>query len=157
MYGFEKAQEKYLLSQINLSKLREEIERLERKYEKAKEVQETEGKSLYWATAIMPTLVNHIETATPDIEWTEPSFSPIGLRAEIYMFGTHKSSGKEISLCFTAGDLSKAEICIDTGEVLEDLPYKEGSIGYINRMNNISKPVKTIQDILEVINKQIEE
>lgn len=153
-------QKVYVEAQQELDKIearigqrRKQIERLEKKYDKKREEN-------WWIKLLVAPILTHLKERYPDLYLDDTLLSPMGLRSAVHTWfydaDDWEATDKILAmLTLTPGDLSKGELWYDTGEVEDD--YPEGSIGFINGMNRVSKPLENMEQIYNRIDEQIKQ
>ena len=111
--------------------------------------------SVHWHD-LLEELMNKVSELT-GIEF-EPrdSWGTFGLRCESPVFSVEKEGQPLIFLEFTPGFENKDNpIYVDTGEHTGN--YLQGSIAELNGFNNVSVPVTSVEQIVELVRKRIDD
>lgn len=111
--------------------------------------------SVHWHD-LLEELMNKVSELT-GIEF-EPrdSWGTLGLRCESSVFSVKKEGQPLIYLDFTPGFKDKdSPIYVDTGEHTGN--YRQGSIAELNGFNNVSVPVTSVEQIVEMVRKRIDD
>jgi hypothetical protein len=119
-----------------------QIYRLERKKERAYE-------NSSWTTQLVNPIMREVEKLTPQITWKiedRPFVS--GLRCQCYVFGKTADS-ITVGICFTPG--AGSNLNFDTKE--KHMGYQKGSIGCMNGFDNKTKPLESIQELVDLVNE----
>lgn len=123
-----------------------QIMRLERKKERAQD-------KAHWskfANKIMELVSNR----TLDIIWNIDKVPFIsGMRCQYHVFGKTIEDDVTVGICFTPG--SGDTINYDTGETKENV--HPNSIASMNGFQNVSKPVESIDELVEMIYRKVAE
>ena len=110
--------------------------------------------SVHWHD-LLEELMNEVSELT-GIEF-EPrdSWGTYGMRCESPVFSVKKEGQPLIYLEFTPGFEDKDNpIYVDTGEHTGN--YRQGSIAELNGFNNVSVPVTSVEQIVEMVRRQME-
>ena len=106
----------------------------------------------HWTDNLVRPVMREIERLTPDIVWEERDRLPtFGIRCECPVFGK-TAEGHTVGICFTPGSNIEEKLWYDTGEV--KARFSSGTIGEINGMNNVSKPVDSIEELIAFVRQK---
>lgn len=155
---FQKIKEKYLRESAEYARqtdeLETEIEKLEEEIEKLKKAKNN-LKFPYWIEKLIKPLVKEIV----EKESSFKSFDirgPFGLRSYVFIvFSENEEVSEhydenEYYLSIVPKDLDTGKLNYETGETINK--FSNGSLGEINGMNNVTKPLpENIEEIIELI------
>ena len=149
----------------NLKKVQQNYVELKNDYEAKKESAEKKIVRLqkkinklnnnypYWTENLLLPILNEVKALTPQLTWDFKRLTPMGMRSAVFVFGSDKDGNTIVGLCFTPGDLDNGIVHIDTGETEGN--YSKNSIGNLNGFNNLTTPVESFDDIMNIVNAQI--
>lgn len=139
--------------QEDIQKAKKTIERAEKRIERLQAKQIKVGRNYpSWVDEIVETLAMELANR---LHKNFEIYGPFGLRCEtsIYLFDCADKGITEQetwSIRITPGRLDLGEIYYDTGEVTKE--FGSDTIGYMNGMNNVSKPLPDdIEDIIKLL------
>lgn len=108
-----------------------------------------------WTENLVRPIIVEVAKLTPDIEWeSDKRLCTFGLRRECPIFGTTKD-GHTVGITFTPPHNGANLPYYDTGE--RKPSYQPGTIGEINGMNNVSKQIESIEELVAMIRRKEEE
>lgn len=107
----------------------------------------------HWTECLVRPIIQEVERRTPDIKWDydRERLITFGLRCECPIFG-HTPDGHTVGITFTPG---KDMACYDSGQRLN--LYDKGTIGNWNGMNNITKPIESIDELIAHVRRKEQE
>lgn len=109
----------------------------------------------HWTENLVRPIIAEVARLTPDIEWeNDKRLCTLGLRCECPIFGKTKD-GHTVGITFTPPHSGANLPYYDTGEHKQS--FLPGTIGEINGMNNVSKQVESIEELVAMIRRKEEE
>jgi hypothetical protein len=110
------------------------------------------GKLVYphWTDHLVRPIIAEVERRTPDIKWDidKERLTTFGLRCECPIFGK-TTDGHTVGITFTPGnDIPR----YDTGRSRN--LYDHDTIGAWNGMNNVSKPIESIDELVALVRQK---
>lgn len=127
-----------------ISKKQLQIQRLKKRIEK---------NYPYWTDELVAPIMAVVEEKMPHVKFEDKKYVPMGLCSRVSIFP--KYNEKTLMVCFIPGDLTKGEIFIETGETEENFP--PNSIAGLNGFGRVSVPLESIEQIVDMLQKQINE
>ena len=100
----------------------------------------------HWTDILVRPIMAEVAHRTPDIVWEQDkTLNTFGIRCACPVFG-QTLEGHTVGITFTAG---KAGLLYDTGEKYHANEYND-----LNGLNNISKPIVSIDELVSLVRKQ---
>lgn len=151
MKAYNKIKNDYIEKQLAIQKMKNKILEKELQIERLKK--RVEKKYPYWTDELIAPVMKILEEKMPHVQFEDKRYIPMGLSSRVSVFP--KYNEKTLMICFVPGDLSKGEIHIETGEKNEY--YPPNSIGGMNGFGKVSVPLESIEQIVDMLQKQIDE
>lgn len=150
--------EKYGAYQSEKQSFQDKIDESESKiawHQRRKERYEQRIRNLsvpHWTDNLVRPIMAEVARLTPDIIWEERDrMVTFGIRCECPVYG-ETPDGHTVGILFTPGSKINDMVWYDTGEVKER--FSPGTIGEINGMNNVSKVVESIDELVALVRRQ---
>lgn len=116
----------------------------------------------HWIKYLLLPVVEKMKSAFPDWHCEDEELKPMGIGSRVSIFFCKKTdqepykryaASNSVYICFRPGNLQNGELYYQTGETIQE--YKIGTIGQINGLNNVIKPVESIEELIKFLNDQI--
>jgi len=116
-----------------------------------------------WIEQLLTPVVKLIEMNLPEWECEDDRLSPMGVTSRVPVFLVRKdrkpenanATDESLYIVFRPGNLNEGQLLYETGATVK--AYKPGTLGALNGMNMVTKPLENIEEALAFLKKQIAE
>lgn len=143
MKTYEESKIKWIKIQMQLSTIETRMENLKKKKNKLW--------NMHWTDMLIRPLMKQVEQQMPEIKFEKENYTPMGLCSRVSIFPKYRD--KTLMICFVPGH-DNEPLRVETGERNSHFP--PGSIGHMNDMGKTSVPVVSVQQIVDLLQKQID-
>ena len=116
----------------------------------------------HWTELFLRPVIEQLKPAFPEWICDDDILTPMGIGSRVAVFFCKNdkleyedkyAGDNSIYICFRPGDLQIGELLFQTGQTIPE--YKPGTIGEINGLNKVTKPVESIEELIQFLNAQI--
>ncbi len=147
------SQEKYIAFQEAMNLIKNKITVREKQIERLKLRDNKLHEQSWWGDILIRPVMEEVKKKYPNLSWDDEKLTPMGLRCAVSIFADDNKGKTAVWLLFTPGNLNLGEIWYDTG--VKKKEFAEGTIGYINGMNNLSVVLQSMDQLYKHIDNQI--
>lgn len=125
----------------------QQIDRLQKRKKKI-------GPYPYWTELFLRPIINEIKKHFPGWECDDERLTPMGLGSRVSVFFNPKDDPKKyIYIVFVPMEIGKGHLSYETGD--SSSRFASGTIGEINGFNRHTKPIDSIDELVQFLQKQI--